>query len=446
MTASKDAAPDAGATGPILRRMLVNAGKLLGGRTVNAVLSLGYTALAARALGVETFGILVLIHAFAQFLGDVVKFQSWQTVLQYGAAPLAEGRTADLQRVIRFTAMLDVISGVAGAAIGAVIALAFGQQLGWSAAHGPAAAAYATSVAFMVAAAPIGVLRLLDRFDIMAAQVVTTSLVRLVGAGVGFLIHAPLSFFLWVWAAGTLVGFLFITVAAWRVLDRAGHLKDFAWRGPMTIGVPGAWRFAWATNVNATLAVAFTHLLTLLVGALLGPAEAALWRVGRQVADAIAKPVRLLMPALYPELARLNASGDRRMMWRLARQLAAAAAVAGVLLLGFCILAGEPILRIVMGAGFVAAAGIMTWQVAAAVVDLVALPLEPIAISVGNAGAAVRVRLVVAVACLAILPPLMQRFGMTAAGVGLLASSIAMGIGLFVLLRPHRQAQEQKAA
>jgi hypothetical protein len=78
---------------PILRRVVTNAGMLLGGRTVNAVLSLAYMAIAARALGVRELGVLVLIQAFAQFLGDVVKFQSWQTIIHYGAQPLERGET-----------------------------------------------------------------------------------------------------------------------------------------------------------------------------------------------------------------------------------------------------------------------------------------------------------------------------------------------------------------
>ncbi|MEH6677535.1 MAG: hypothetical protein V7702_09955, partial [Phenylobacterium sp.] len=36
----------------VLRRVLANTGVLLGGRAVNAVLSLGYMALAARSLGI----------------------------------------------------------------------------------------------------------------------------------------------------------------------------------------------------------------------------------------------------------------------------------------------------------------------------------------------------------------------------------------------------------
>jgi hypothetical protein len=81
---------------PVLTRVLANAGTLLGGRSINAVVSLGYIALTARGLGKAQMGVIVLITTFAQFLGEVVKFQSWQTVLQYGAPPLlpATGRVS----------------------------------------------------------------------------------------------------------------------------------------------------------------------------------------------------------------------------------------------------------------------------------------------------------------------------------------------------------------
>ncbi|OYX92025.1 MAG: teichoic acid transporter, partial [Caulobacter sp. 35-67-4] len=98
----------------ILARVLANAGTLLGGRTVNAVVSLGYIALTARGLSPAQMGVLVLINAFAQFLGDVVKFQSWQTVLQYGAGPLLEGDRPRFQQVVRLSLFLDLVSGLAG--------------------------------------------------------------------------------------------------------------------------------------------------------------------------------------------------------------------------------------------------------------------------------------------------------------------------------------------
>lgn len=447
MNAAATEAPPQASASAIFRRVLANAGKLLGGRAVNAVLSLAYTAIAARALGVKGLGVLVMIHAFAQLLGDVVKFQSWQTVLQYGAEPLAQRRLGDLQRVVRFTLMLDLISGLVGIAIGVVGALAFGSKLGWGPEQGPVAAVYALSVMFITAAAPLGILRLLDRFDVLAGQAAVISLVRLIGCGLGYFLHADLVFFLAVWALGTVAGFVMLAYAAWRELDRQELLQGFRWLGPTRIETPGVWRFAWATNFNATLGVAFTHLVTLMVGGLLGPADAALWRIGRQVADAIAKPVRLLIPALYPELVRLRAERREKTMWRLTGRITLAASGVGLVLLAVSSFAGAPLLRLVMGTGFAAAAGVMTWQVAAAVVNLISLPLEPMVISLGQAGATVRVRVVVAVAYAAALPFLVRHYGVAAAGAALVAASVAIALGmLWLLLKQRSPARPQKAA
>jgi O-antigen/teichoic acid export membrane protein len=90
-------------------------------------------------------------------------------------------------------------------------------------------------------------------------------------------------------------------------------------------------------------------VLTLVVGAMLGPAQAAYWRIGKQVADGMAKPARLMVPALYPELAKMRATGGQQAMTKLAMQIGLiGGAAAGVLLL-VSLLAGKWILEIVMG-------------------------------------------------------------------------------------------------
>jgi O-antigen/teichoic acid export membrane protein len=434
----KDVATPGEGSGKILKRLVGNAGLLLSGRIVNAALSLGYMALAARALGVRALGELVLIHAFAQAVGDVMKFQSWQTLLHYGTQPLSEGRVDAVQRVLRFSLVLDGVSSLVGLAVGVAGALLFGQRLGWGQAHDPAAALYMLTILLMVSATPIGLMRLFDRFDILARQTALVAVLRLAGAAAAFALHAPLEGFLLVWALGQLGGFVYLVAATLRQLRKHDLLRDFAWNGPLTQDMAGAWRFAWNTNLSATLDVAFTHAATLMVGALVGPAQAAFWRVGRQVADALAKPARLLTPALYPELARLRASGDEPRMWRLAGRVGLLAGGVSVLLLGLSAIAGPSLLKLVMGKAFAPAGAVMNWQVAAAVVGIFALPLEPLLISLGRAGAVVRVQLCVGVAYLAALPFLLSHVGLVGAGAGLVATETALGLGLlwFLLRRP----------
>ncbi|WP_176695850.1 lipopolysaccharide biosynthesis protein [Phenylobacterium immobile] len=422
----------------MLGRVLANTGVMLGGRIGNAVLSLSYLAVAARALDVRSVGVLVLINAFAQLVGEVVKFNSWQTVLHYGADALERGDTPGFQQVVRFTLFLDVLSSFGGIAIAIAAALIFGAQLGWTSADSPAAAFYCLSIALMVPATPIGLLRLFNRFDFMTAQAPIQSGVRLAGSLAAWALAPSLTAFLLIWAAGTAIAFLYLAWVSLREMRRRGLTTGFRLAGPMTRGLPGAWRFAWATNAASSLDVAFTHAITLVVGALVGPAPAALWRIGRQVADALGKPAKLLVPALYPELARLRVTEGERAMRKLALQVGVLGGGVGTVLLVATAVAGRPLLTLVMGPAFADAAGVMVWQVAAAVIGIWALPLEPMLVSLGRPGDAVKVRIVVAAALLAALPWLVKAFGPTGAGAGLVVAMAALAIGMFFMLQRRK--------
>ena len=441
---SPQPAVESSGVGPILKRVVSNAGKLLGGRAINAVLGLGAMALAARALGVRDLGVLVLIQAFGQFLAEVVEFQSWQTVLQYGAGPLADGRREDFQRVLRFSVVLDAASAALGVTLGSIGAFLLAGRLGWSGGDAPGAALYMLSLVFMVSATPLGLLRLFDRFDVMARQAALISLIRLIGCGVAYGLGSGVNGFLLAWAIGAVGSWLYLAGSAFGELRRRDLLQGFRWRGPLAHEMPGVWRFAWNTNLASALDVALTHLATLFIGALIGPAQAAFWRVGRQVADAVAKPARLLTPALFPELARLRADGRSSDMWRLSRDVGLLAGGIGVLLLGITAVAGPALLSLVMGQAFAPAAEVMTWQVGAAVLGIAALPLEPLLVSLGKPGAAAVVRLSVGAAFLSSLPFLVRHFGLIGAGAGLTAATGALALGMLWLIL--REARIRRAA
>ncbi|MBO9544776.1 lipopolysaccharide biosynthesis protein [Caulobacter sp.] len=423
-----------------LKKVLSNAGQLLSGRVVNAVVGLAYIALTARSLGKEAMGVVVLINAFAQFLGEVAHFQSWQTLITYGTAPAMDDDKPKFQQVLRLSLLLDLISGVLGTALGIGGAFLFWRQLQWPADMSGYGALYALSIGVMTSATGVGLLRLFDRFRFLAAQQAVSSLVRMIGCAICAVTNAPIQWFLLAWAAGTFVSFFYIAgIAIWD-LNKRGLLQGFTLVGPTSQGMPGVWRFAMATNFSSTVDVGFTHVLTLVVGAMLGPVQAAYWRIGKQVADGMAKPARLMVPAMYPELAKMRTTGGQQAMTKLAMQIGLiGGAAAGVLLL-VSLVAGKWILEIVMGKAFGDAAGVMNWQVAAAAIAILSLPLEPMLVSMRAAGAALAVRLVVVIAYLAALAPLINAFGLTGAGAALVASALAMAVGMYFMAR-HRLAR-----
>jgi O-antigen/teichoic acid export membrane protein len=420
-------------TGGLFRIVVKNAAVLLGGKAANAAITLGAFGIAARGLGLEQFGLLVLIHAYTEAVGDIAKFQSWQSVLHYGAKPLADQRVDEFQRVLRFSILLDILGSAAGVVIGVILAAFIGPWLKWPEGTAPMAMLYVTSVAFMASATPFGVLRIFGRFDLMARQTAIAALVWLIGGVAAFVMHAGLGLYLLIWWAGTFAAFVYLALAAWRELHRQGALVGFDWRkGHLTKGFPGLWRFALTTNASATLEMAFTHVSTLIVGGLLNPGQAALWRIAKTVADAIAAPAKLVTPALYPELAKLRAAGDNHTLGLLALRIAGAGGALGFVLLAVAAAFGGPFLGLVMGKAFAAAGPVLTWQTGAAVIGIWALPLEPMLISTGRAGQALWARLIVSAIYLLALAPMVGRLGLIGVGATSVGAEVLMGAGMLL--------------
>jgi O-antigen/teichoic acid export membrane protein len=361
-------------------------------------------------------------------------------VLHYGTRPLAEGRINDFQRVVRLSLILDFVSAVVGVAIGIAGIHFFQNFLRWPPEAVPIGTAYALSIAFMVTATPTGVLRLFDRFDILAVQSMVSSVVRLAGSLLVWLLHGGLGGMAVAWFLGNAAALIYLFGATWYELGRHNLLKGFRWRGVgLAKDFPGFWRFVWATNLSATLELAFTQVGTLVIGAVAGAGPAALFRIARQVSDALAKPAKLVVQALYPELARMWMVGDRKGLVRLALQVGVLGGALATTLLLLTSFFGKYFLGFIMTKNFEPAAPVMTWLMAAAAIGVWALPFEPMLISTGRAGAAVRVRLVVSVFYLCALVPAVKAYGLIGAGVAELVSALLMFTGMLIsVLRWYR--------
>lgn len=427
-----------------MRAVYGNAAVLLGGKGFSALANVATLALAARALGLESFGLLVLVSTFAIAVADLAKFQTWQLILQYGQAALERGDRAGFQPILRFSVGLDLISGLLGVLVAlAVIALAW-PWLNWPEALRGPAALYMSVILFLVPGTPLGLLRALDRFDLLAIRSGLGALLRLLGATLGWWLELGLGGFLLIWHLSSLLSLLLSASAAARLLDERGQLDGLRWREPAWApAIPGIWRFVWQNNLNLSLGVASTHLFTLMVGGLVGSAAAGLFHVGRQLADGIGKAGDLIVAALYPQLVRLREQADRaamrRMAWRLS--LACGAVATGLLLLVSPFAA--PLLGWVMGTMPADGGRFVLLLCAAAVVRLWALPFEPLLISTGRIGTASAARAAVLGLQIPLCYVLSVRHGLDGAAVAALAVALA---GLLLQLAPLLRESRQPAS
>jgi O-antigen/teichoic acid export membrane protein len=403
----------------MIRRALTNTAWLMGARGVNAVLSLGYLALATRALGLEGFGKFILAVSFSQAVVGIASFQTWQAVVRWGHRRESAGEA------VGFALALDLLT-VGSGSLGAGLLLYFAGD--WLPVP-PALRheAFWLTVASLVAirSTPTGILRLHDRYALAATADSVTPVIRIVGAVGVFLFAQTSAAFVIVWGVAEVA----TAFAYWRFALRCEPLR---WRSISLARLPrlekGVWGFVWGTGLSGALLIASRQLIVLLVGALGGASLAGIYRVAAQLGEGLLKLAQALLRATYPELVR-----DPEAARHIAARIGRIALLTGLAAIMFGALAGHWVILVIAGREYLAAYIPMLILAAAAAIELAGAPIEALLVARGKALTNFLLRAIPTLFAVASLPLTVARGGANgAAAAVLIASSLSVAGLLFV--------------
>lgn len=420
-------APETKPMGPV-RRTIRNAGWLLAGKGVGGVFSLIYMGLVARSLGVEQFGIFALILSYVQAISALAKFESWKTVIRYGAEHLEKSRFAPLRRILNFSTFLDLGSATVGAIVGVIGVYIAGPLLGWSADEETIAAYACILLLFNIRGTPLGILRLYDRFDIAAYAEAVIPSIRLIGALLAWIIFPSVFTYLLVWVAAEVFTAVVIWWAALRELRKKSPdvlaLSLWNLEGVRKENV-GLWPFAWTSNIDFSLKQVWLHLPVLIVGWAVDAVAAGGFRIAANLVNGLSKPSAALALAVFPELAKLNVTEPHRIR-TVVRKTTLVSAAVGLAALTLMIIFGRLALWVLGGEDFTFAYPILIMLAVAATIDLVGLTLESAIVAMGFPGAMLTIRAIVGAAYTALLFSMVPLFGIYGGGGSAIAAAVIL--------------------
>ena len=223
-----------------MKRLFGNIGWLLGGRGINAVLSLVYLALATRTLGLDGFGYFALVVALGQTVTGLANFQTWQFVVRWGSGEDGPGEATG------FAIALDLMSVALGAVLAAALVwsaqfwLPLPDDLLW------VAFGYCLVSLLSIRTTPLGLLRLRFAYGAATAAEAVQPVVRALGAVLAVFFMPTVLGFVLAWAAAEVA----VAATLWVVAglrERIDLSRISLTRIPRAH--PGAWRFVWATNM-----------------------------------------------------------------------------------------------------------------------------------------------------------------------------------------------------
>src|SRR5581483_7213726 len=188
------------------RSLLKNTSYLGVSKIVAAIAGVATLAFAGRGLGVILFGTLILITSYVKAVSGIAKFQSWQLIVRYGGHGVAHGDPEHFKVATGFAFALDVVSGIGGMILGAVLLPFIGQWVGIKPDYLWLGMLYCTVVPVMSSATPDGVLRV---FDLISWSSTLLPISRAVLAAAAFVLNASFPAYVAIWFVTDLIGNLY---------------------------------------------------------------------------------------------------------------------------------------------------------------------------------------------------------------------------------------------
>ncbi len=414
----------------VVRRIMTNIAMLFGGKTAAVLIGLIVLGISARALGRESLGILLLLHAYVTLMSGVATFKAWQAVIQYGAQPVERGEIGRFHALLRFTIGLDISAALFAAILSACLYPLVMPYLKFPPEMLVPGLFYCLLTAVNLQATPLGVLRLLDRFDLISLHSLLVPVCRLIGVSIAVAIGAGLNWFIMVWFAANAVSYLAMPVLALRELHKRGQLKGLFSRPPnLSSPEPGLWRFVWISNLDATIDLGDKNMPTLLAGVLLGPGFAAIFKIARDISDVLVKGASLLDRALYPELVKMMLEGKSARAFQLIVRMSLIMLAIGAVLAAALYIFGPGLMTVAFDAEYAATAHVATSLMIAAALFAATAPLYPALYALGEPGRATLARAACVVTILVLFVVLSLSHGENGPGFAMI---IGQAVGLIL--------------
>jgi O-antigen/teichoic acid export membrane protein len=399
--------------------ILRNLGWLLGGKGFAAIASLAYLAILSRSLGVRDFGHFSLLFGTAQALVAIAGFETWQSIVRFGARYVVDEDWDGFGRLIWLCALIDIAGAVLGCLAAYAVFYGFNEILDLNPGYVDLGFWFCCALLWGRLSTPNGIVRVLDRFDVQTYVEAIVPAGRLLAALAILFTGPSVTRFVIAWAVIDLLAAAVFWMVAWRLAPRAVTGANLShWRRSISEN-EGVLGFLGITYATASLGALTRQGPLLAVGYFIGTSAAGVYRLADQLAQSIGKFAQIITRAVFPEFVHSQIQLDAASFRKLFGQVTKLVGIGGVVVTLGALLFGGMLLGLVGGDDFAAGQPVLLALAIGASFELASVSFAPMFYATGHARYPLLVRAVVVVA-------------ITAGIVALSGSGKGLGIAVMV--------------
>lgn len=419
-----------------MRRVIGNLGLLVRGRGIAAVMTLGGTAILARSLGPVEFGFVVLIQTYVLLIRGLVNFKQFEAIIKYGVPAHDAKELNTVRRLIQISRKLDRYMTIAATLTALILTPVIGPYMGMEPDHVILLGFYSLVLLFTGNRTDVGILRLLDRFDILGRQMALGATVRLFGVLIAWLLDSSFLVYVAILSVAFVSEEVYLSWCGRREFRNHigfGDNPDDTAQAKMS-EFSGLRSFLWITYWQSNLDLVPRHISVMMAGLLMGASEAGLFRLARQFSSLLSKPAVLIRQVVFLDLTRSWHQGDDNFKL-IAYRTAFYGACVGLIFVVLGYFFGGSLLNAVVGSEYVAAAPVLTLMLLAATFELAASSLRSAAYAIGDADKVLRVSAISGFVYLTLFMMLSLSMGLIGAGIAASVSAAILPVAMVIFIR-----------
>lgn len=431
---------------PLFLKILRSSGSLFSNNTLALGLSVLQGAMAARLLGPAGFGLIGVVMAFASTVNSLFSFRMSELVVRYGGEYLARGERDKASAVIKAASLTEALVSffaflvVAFTAHLAEVHLAKTENAAWM------FTVFALGLlANFNAETSTGVLQITDRIRLQGtinlAQAVLTTLI-IAGA---FFFNGSIAMVLIAYLVGkSVIGLGLFTAAQIQLRKHLGA----GWRRAPFSALTNARelvRFAFSSNISATIIKLFRESELIWVGFFLDTAAVGYYRVGYAIVHFLAIPADPLIATTFPEINRFAVEKAWNKLKSFLKKVTAFSFAYNFALGAGLILFGQLAIRIYAGADYLAAYPALVALTVGLVFNYILFWNRPLLLSLGLPEFPIYATLAAGIVKLGLSFWLVPQYGIVAAGA-LLSFYYIASVGAMAWRGLHKIKQNENRA
>lgn len=371
-----------------MKKVLKNAGILLSGNMGANIFGLLSFAILTHSQGVVVFGYYVIFITFIDIIDRVFNFQTSQAFIKFATDFQIKNENSNILMLLKYSFLVDFISLLFATFIAVLASKYVVIFFNIPDEYYFLLLLMSLTIFFKITEISTGIFRIFNKFKEEAKIAVYSSAIKFAMFAVIALTIPSFEVFVYATVLAQFITMMMKYFYAKSVLNE--HNITIVEILKEKVNIPllkelKIFSFIVYNNFDVAVRMVSRQLDTLILGKLFGPEIVGIYKIAKEVANLIAKLTDPIYQAIYPEFAKMLATGKKFEAKQMAIKISLYAGASGLIFYGLFILFGKWAIDLFFGSGFVSAYDVTLVYFIAIFIAIISLPLVPVLHSKGLA-------------------------------------------------------------